>query len=155
MIPALPSIVSADTSQFIAMLDRPLFSMTRRPPPSVAAEATVDNMSTALLSGVFQGHEGGTIILSIAGKNRRVRLNESVDGWTIQSIQGRDVTFARSGQTRILRLPRATLTTYTGAAMPPAALAQGSSPQQRNESTDLPAQTPPKAAPRASFGGGR
>ena len=59
MLPPLPGIASADTSQFIAMLDRPLFSSSRRPPPPppppplAQAAAPVDNLSTARLSGLF------------------------------------------------------------------------------------------------------
>ena len=37
ILPALPGVGSADTSQFISMLDRPLFAITRRPPPPPAA----------------------------------------------------------------------------------------------------------------------
>ena len=33
MVPVLPSTERMDTAQFIAMLDRPVFSPTRRPPP--------------------------------------------------------------------------------------------------------------------------
>ena len=33
MVPPLPGITPADTRQFIAMLERPLFSPIRRPPP--------------------------------------------------------------------------------------------------------------------------
>ena len=155
MIPVLSGIVSPDTSRFIAMLDRPLFSMTRRPPPPpppVAAEPVVDNLTTARLLGVFQGAQGGGIILHIAGKDRRVRVNELVDGWTVQTIQGRDVIFARSGKTRTLTLSRAALTAYTGAPIPPF---QGAVSTQSIESTAPPAPSPPKAASKAVFGGSR
>ena len=39
MLPALPGPGQADTSQFLRMLDRPLFSATRRPPPPPPAPA--------------------------------------------------------------------------------------------------------------------
>ena len=103
MLPALPGIATADTSQFIAMLDRPLFATTRRPPPPPpppTEQAPVDNLSTARLTGVYQGASTGGIIINIAGKDRRVALSTAVDGWTLQSIQGRDVTFASAGRIR-------------------------------------------------------
>lgn len=142
MVPPLPKVGEVDTRQFLAMLDKPLFSPTRRPPPPPpppAAAAPVDNLSTARLSGVFQGSGTGGVILNIAGKDRRVHMNESIEGWALQSIQGRTVTFAQQGQTRVLQLPRALLTTYTG--LPPAAVA----PQARQ------APRAGGAAPAAAF----
>lgn len=37
-------------------------------------------------------------------KVRRVRLNEPLGEWTVQSIEGREVTFARGDETRSVRL---------------------------------------------------
>ena len=134
MLPPLPERSAVDTSRFLALLERPLFQATRRPPPpppppSAVVEAPVDNLSTAQLSGVVAGEHTASIILTIAGKARRVRLNESVDGWILQSIQGRSVTFSAGGQTRVLQLPRAAMTTFSGAALPvPVPLAQPVAP---------------------------
>lgn len=168
VLPALPGVASADISQFVAMLDRPLFSTTRRPPPPPPppeAAAPVDNLSTARLSGIFEGAGGGGIIINIAGKDQRVRLKEALDGWSLQSIAGRNVTFARSGQTRVLTLPRAALTTYTGAApqtspaaplQPYSSLAPNSSPTPASSmAAPLPQQQQQQAPPKASFGGSR
>ncbi|PJI99197.1 hypothetical protein CLU85_4039 [Acidovorax sp. 69] len=122
MVPVLPRSVPTDTGQFIAMLDRPVFSPTRRPPPPPPPpeeKAPVDNLSTAQLSGLFQGGGDGGVIIQIAGKHKRVRLREVVEGWTLSAIQDRSVTFTLGGQSRVLQLPRAALTSYTG--LPPAA----------------------------------
>ena len=138
MLPVLPGIATADTSQFIAMLDRPLFTATRRPPPPPpppAAQEPVDNLSTARLTGLYQGVGTGGIIINLGGKDRRVALNTVVDGWKLQSIQGRSVTFASAGRNRVLQLPRAALTTYTGLAKPPVAPA----PVQAAPSARVPA----------------
>ena len=128
MVPPLPGITPADTRQFIAMLERPLFSLTRRPPPpsppSQAAEKQPeDNLSTAQLTGLFYGNGEGGIIVQMAGKPRRVRLNEIVEGWTLTSVQDRSVTFTKDGQTRVLQLPRALVSKYSG--LPPATGADG------------------------------
>lgn len=174
MMPALPGVGSADTSQFIAMLDRPLFAITRRPPPPPPppqAQPPADNLSTARLSGMYQGDGVGGIILTIAGKDRRLRLNETVEGWKLQTISGRDVTFARGGQRRVLTLPRAALTGGAGQAAPPLGAARTepqppAAPQARTvPSASEPAngaplppaapKAPPKAPPKAVFGGSR
>ncbi len=152
MLPALPGVTNADTGQFIAMLDRPIFAFTRRPPPpppppKVSEEAPVDNLSTARLSGVFVGDGAGGIIIEVAGKHRRARLNDNVDGWTLQSIAGRNVTFAKGGQTRVLQLPRAAVTAYTGMAP----VAPVGAPTSIGRGGDQPAR--PSAPPRATFGG--
>ena len=169
MLPPLPGIASADTSQFIAMLDRPLFSSSRRPPPPpppppAQAAAPVDNLSTARLSGLFFGDGVGGIIIHIAGKHRRVRLNEGVDGWLVKSIQERSVTFARGGESRTLPLPRGALTVYTGVAPTPSQAAINIAPPGLSPFT--PPAAPPggvseagapagAAPPRAVFGGTR
>ena len=123
MLPSLPERQPIDTNRFLALLERPLFQLTRRPPPpppppTAVVQAPVDNLSTAQLSGVVAGDGSASIIITMAGKARRVRLNESVDGWALQSIQGRSVTFAGGGQTRTLQLPRAAVTSSSGAALP-------------------------------------
>lgn len=122
-IPELPGVANADTSRFIAMLDRPLFSPTRRPPPPPpppqADKAPEDNLSTAQLSGIFLGANDGGIIVQIAGKHRRLRLREQLEGWTLTSVQDRSVVFSKDGQTRALQLPRAALKNYSGQSLPP------------------------------------
>lgn len=170
MLPVLPGVGSADTSQFVAMLDRPLFTITRRPPPPPPPPQPPppsDNLSTARLSGVYQGEGVGGVILYIAGKDRRLRLNETIEGWTLQAITGRDVAFTRGGQRRVLTLPRAALNAGTSQTAPPlgaAKLIPQSPPLPRSnpappasKSADISEQSPvaPKAPPKATFGGSR
>ncbi len=134
MLPVLPPVGSADTSRFVAMLDRPVFSVTRRPPPPPPPPESVqapppDNLSTARLSGVFQGSGAGGVIISIAGKQRRAQINDLVDGWTLKSVQGQSVTFIRGGEQRVLTLQRSMLQSAAGegaAGAVPQAGAQGS-----------------------------
>lgn len=171
MLPPLPGAASADTSQFLAMLDRPLFSPSRRPPPPpppptpVQAAAPVDSLSTARLSGLFFGDGLGGIIIHIAGKPRRLRLNEDVDGWLLKSVQERSVTFARGGESRTLPLPRGALTTHTGVAPAPGQAGQNNVPPVvppiipvATPSGPIGVTAPAGAAPappRAVFGGTR
>ena len=167
----MPALVQADIDRFMVLLERPLFSSTRRPPPPPPpppAAAPVDNLSTARLSGVFEGPGGTGIIIQIAGKDRRLQLNQSLEGWTLRSVQGRQVTFSSGGETRVLQLPRAALTTYTGqplVALPAPAPIQTPRiprPGRSSEESAAGAGTAPQAAegaeppkPRAVFGGSR
>lgn len=124
MLPVLPERSAVDTSQFLALLERPLFSMTRRPPPPPpppqppAPPPPVDHLATAKLYGAFAGENTGGVILQISGKTRRLRLNEALDGWVLQAIQPRSVTLTRNGETRVLQLSRAAVSTYSGVAQP-------------------------------------
>lgn len=110
MVPALSRQAVADTGRFVAALDRPLFSPTRRPPPPVVVAAVVapppDPLANIQLLGLFVGAQSGGIVARIDGKNRRLRLSETVGEWTLKSIVERDVTFARGEETRVLRLER-------------------------------------------------
>lgn len=172
LLPALPPLVQADTGQFMVLLERPLFSPTRRPPPPPpppAAAAAVDNLSTARLSGVFEGPGGTGIIIQIDGKDRRLQLNQALDGWTLRSVQGRQVTFGNGDQTRVLQLPRAALTTYTGQplAFVPPAVGAAPDPEPRRPRGSSAGESAARAAaaqaaqgaeppqPRAVFGGSR
>lgn len=147
MVPSLPARKPVETGRLMAMLERPLFSSTRRPPPPVVPEASmpVDNLSTARLLGVFEGAQASGAILQVAGKNRRVRLNESVDGWVLQSVQRRAVTFASGEQTRTLSLVRSLVNTGPSMALPVAPMS--SPPQDSPPSTGAASATTPATAP--------
>ena len=154
MIPPLPGIAPADTSQFIGMLERPLFSPTRRPPPpppppEPQAKEPADNLGTAQLTGLFYGPSDGGIIIQMAGKQRRVRLKDKLEGWTLASVQDRQVTFTRGGQTRTLQLPRAALTGAAPAAASPTPAAPGAARPVRQppQRVSRPAQAATAPAP--------
>ena len=119
LLPSLPGPGQTDTSQFLRMLDRPLFSVTRRPPPpppppKVEAPEPVNWFAQAKLTGVYEGQGGGGIIIFYEGKDRRVPLNGFLDGWKLQSVTGGQASFEKNGQTRMVPLQRASLSAYTG-----------------------------------------
>ena len=125
MLPVLPERTRVDTARFMSWLERPLFSVTRRPPPPPpppspsTPPAPVDTLADAKLLGVAENGQTGAGILHIGGKSRRVRLNEMVDGgWVLRTVQARSATFDNAGQTRTLQLVRAAVSTYTGAVIP-------------------------------------
>lgn len=134
-----------DVGRFVAMLDRPLFSPSRRPPPppAVVIAPPPDPLANIQVVGVYAGANAGGIIARVDGKMRRVSINEKIGDWTIQGISGRDVTFARGAERRVIRLapgraapagtpiaPKAS-SSWTPAA---AALAIGESKQLKAES---------------------
>ena len=125
MLPVLPERTRVDTARFMSWLERPLFSVTRRPPPPPpppspsTPPAPVDTLADAKLLGVAENGQTGAVILHIGGKSRRVRRNEMVDGgWVLRTVQARSATFDNAGQTRTLQLVRAAVSTYTGAVIP-------------------------------------
>ncbi len=147
MVPTLPARERVDTSRFFAMLDRPLYALTRRPPPPPPPPAPpppVDTLRNARLLGLLMsGPNTGTAILNVDGRNRRVRLKESVEGWTLQAIQGRSATFTNMGESRVLQMQRGNVSAYTGQPMNVAPSAPA---------TPVPAPPPSPAAAGASAG---
>jgi hypothetical protein len=150
-LPVKSQVAQIENSRLIGLLDRPLFALTRRPPPPPPPPPVpppVDTLSTARLVAIYSGSGAGGVVLNLGGKSRRVRLKESVDGWSLTAIEGRSATFAASGQTRILQLGRAALTASSGA--PPLSAAPAPPPV-----SEAPAAPPrrPSGPPRATFGG--
>lgn len=111
MLPPLVEPAPSSTGRFLVLLERPLFSETRRPPPPPPPQNPVaapsDTLSTAQLVAVFDSAQVVSVILRIQDKNRRVRLHEAVDGWVLRSVHSRGATFEHSGQVRQLSLQRA------------------------------------------------
>lgn len=178
MLPVLPERTRVDTARFMSWLERPLFSVTRRPPPPPpppspsTPPAPVDTLADAKLLGVAENGQTGAVILHIGGKSRRVRLNEMVDGgWVLRTVQARSATFDNAGQTRTLQLVRAAVSTYTGAVIPvsappvppppavPVPLSQAAAAANTAAATSAAAAnevapTPPPAARRSRFSSG-
>ena len=110
-----------NVGQFVATLDRPLFSPNRRPPPvaAVAGAAPPDPLANIQLFGVYSGSGGGGIIARVDGKMRRAALNDKIGEWTISRIADRDVTFVRGGETRVVSLVRGKASGSAVAPPPP------------------------------------
>ena len=149
-LPVLPSPAPSDTATFVAMLERPLFAGTRRPPPPMppppiaAEQAPPDNFSSAKLTGIFQSGEGGGVIIRIADKDKRVQLHQAIEGWTLKSVTGRDVTFTKGGENRVLQLQRASM------VRPPPGTPLGAPSRLPSAQSPLSAFLPPSSAQSAS-----
>lgn len=101
-----------DISRFIATLERPLFSPTRKPPPKVVEPAVAqapppDPLAGIHIFGLFGWESGGGMLARIEGKVRRVTLNDTFGGWTLKSISGREAVVERGGESRTLKLEQA------------------------------------------------
>jgi len=165
MLPDLPSVTPMNTSTFMAMLERPLFTITRRPPPpppppKPAEAPPPDNLSTARLTGLYTGQGEGGIILNIGGKDRRVRIREQIEGWTLSAIDQRSATFTSGSNQRTLPLLKGQLTNFTGQAPaappPPPATAPVAVPAAPTEAPASAAPASPGSArprPQPVFGG--
>ncbi|MCD2167193.1 MAG: hypothetical protein LBE58_15615 [Comamonas sp.] len=127
IVPRLGKAQAMDHSQFLAMLDRPLFSSTRRPPPpppAAVADAPPpppDYLADAVLTGVYIGEDGksGGIIIHFQGKDKSLPLRGTLDGWTLSSVADNRVYFTRDGLTKEIALQKGKLQQgYTPAAEP-------------------------------------
>jgi hypothetical protein len=113
----------ADVGRFLAILDRPVFSPTRRPPPpppppKAAVPVRADPLDSIHLYGLFSGAGGGGVIARVEGKTLRVKLSESVGDWSLKEIRPRDVVFAKGGETRVVPLVQASQAAGGAAARP-------------------------------------
>lgn len=98
-----------DVARYVAMLDRPLFSPSRRPPPPPPPPVVVvppppDPLANVQILGVFNGTEGSGMVARVDGKVRRLKVTEKIGDWTFDKVDGRDVTFARGSERRVIRL---------------------------------------------------
>lgn len=102
-----------------AMLARPLFAPTRRPPPPPVSAAlqplsppapSPPSGPNVALSGVILGPGGGGVALvrgALDPAPVRVRLGGTVDGWTVAEILPRAVVLRRDGRSATVDLPGA------------------------------------------------
>lgn len=99
-----------------AIWQRPIFSRSRRPRAVVAVPSIQSGPPPAVeqprrplltLVGAIAGHDGGIAIFVDETTKGTVRLKtgEGYSGWTLQYVEGRQVTMQRNHQTAILALP--------------------------------------------------
>ena len=116
MVPDLPPPTSADVSQFLGILERPIFALTRRPPPPPAPPAPPppppppDPLADLQIYGLVSAGKVSGILAKIEGRTRTVRVDEAVGPWTLKTIKDREVVFANGAQTRAFPLRSARLT---------------------------------------------
>ena len=133
--------------------ERPIFSSSRRPPPSVVASVPVakapppapkpprvEHPQLSLVGTIASGEQSFGIFVDQTTKAAlRLKIGEEYQGWRLRSVQGREAMLERDQQTAILTLPQP----GTGAAGPMRvqaenAVSQGS--QASQASSDPPPQ---------------
>ena len=106
--PMLTGFEDADTSRYMAILDRPVFSPSRKPAPVASGPAGApDPMQGIHLYGIYGGSQGGGVIVRVDGRSRRVKVSEALGDWTLQEVRGTQAVFARGAEVRTLALVQA------------------------------------------------
>ena len=100
---------SADLGSFVASLDRPLFSATRKPPqkPAEAPPVVVDTLASVRVLGLYStgGTSGGAIVRS-EGKVVRLKQGDTLGGWTVKQVRPLELVLARGTEQRTLDVKR-------------------------------------------------
>ncbi|MDH2352648.1 hypothetical protein QCM80_18605 [Bradyrhizobium sp. SSUT112] len=110
---------SVPLSALTATQERPIFSAMRRPPPRAVAASPVEEMSAPpakpvealpplFLVGAVVG-EGDAIAILVNRTDQKVvrlRQGESLGGWSLTSVQPREVTLKQGDRSEVLALQR-------------------------------------------------
>ncbi len=130
--------------------DRPIFSSSRRPPPSAVAPVAAPRPVAAAPKPREPERPQLSLVGTIAGDSEsfgiflnqgttgalRLKVGEDFQGWTLRSVQGRAATLEKNEQTVVLTLPQ------------PGAVPQAGQPLVRVGLQ--PTQGPPSAQPLSS-----
>jgi hypothetical protein len=110
-------VLSVPLSKLSMTRERPVFSPSRRPPPPPAMMPVIakpvervkpaepENPPLVLVGTVVGEDSGIAVLVEQATENVvKLRVNESHQGWTLRSIQGREVTFQNDRKSSVLAL---------------------------------------------------
>lgn len=110
-------VLAVPLSKLTMTRDRPIFSPSRRPPPPPAmmpviakpverAKPAEPDTPPLILVGTVVGEDSGIAVLVEQSTENvvKLRINESHQGWTLRSIQGREVTFQNDRKSSVLAL---------------------------------------------------
>jgi hypothetical protein len=115
-VPSANPLWAIPLSRLSVTRDRPIFSVSRRPPAPPAATKAVatkapppkvpERPQLSLVGTIVSGEEGFGIFLDQATKTAlRLKIGEDHHGWKLRSIRGREVTLEKDQQTSVLSLP--------------------------------------------------
>ena len=115
--PSGNAVLSVPLSKLTMTRDRPIFSASRRPPPPPPGPVIAkpveppkpvekEQQPPLILVGTVAGEDSGiAVFVEQATENVvRLRMNESYKGWTLRSIQGREVTLLNDPKSSVLAL---------------------------------------------------
>ena len=109
-------VLAIPLSKLSMTRDRPIFSPSRRPPMVAAPPVMARQVEPAkpaepenpplVLVGTVAGEDSGiAVFVELASENTvRLRINESHQGWTLNSIVGREVTLLKGRKSSVLAL---------------------------------------------------
>ncbi len=106
-LPEEPNYAMAPLDDFSSILERPLFSPTRRPPaPGAVAVAAPESGLEVTLVGVIISSEEQIAIVRLKDASRFARLSvgDSFQGWTLYAIEPSRVTFRRGDREEHIEL---------------------------------------------------
>jgi len=119
-------------AQFPVTRDRPIFSPSRRPPPTAVAPAVLPKMvaipkpreperpQLTLVGTIAGDEEGFGIFLDQSTKAvLRLKVGEDFQGWKLRSVQGRETALERDQQVVTLALPQPGVGQVTSEVPPP------------------------------------
>lgn len=127
--PRQTTILADNPTQYMAILERPVFAPDRKPPPPANAPPS-DPIDSVTLLGLVSG-ENASVLARVEGRALRVRLNELLGPWTLKGVEGRDATFAQGEQTKVLHLNYSRLDVAGVATYVPSANANQPKPVMR------------------------
>lgn len=168
-VEALPPEARKEEQLLLQMQERPLFALSRRPPPppppppppkKQEPPPEPDQWAMAKVSGLFDGTVTGAIV-QYDGKEQRLMVGQSLGGWKLLRVQGREIELERNGVQRKLSLTRAAL--EKGPPVPAGGGRGGRLPNYQGPSAGQPPSpdareaaqaAPPPPEEGASLGGG-
>jgi general secretion pathway protein N len=116
-VPVGNAVLAVPLSKLTMTRERPIFSASRRPPPPPASPVIAkpveppkpvekEQQPPLILVGTVAGEDSGiAVFVEQATENViRLRINESYKGWTLHSIQGREVTLLNDPKSSVLAL---------------------------------------------------
>jgi hypothetical protein len=111
------AVLAIPLSKLSMTRDRPIFSPSRRPPPPLVATPVIarpverakppepENPPLMLVGTVVGEDTGIAVLVEQATENVvKLRVNDSHQGWTLRSVQGREVTFQKESKSSVLAL---------------------------------------------------
>ncbi len=119
-------------ARFPVTRDRPIFSRSRRPPPSAAAPVIAPKVvalpkpmeperpKLTLVGTIASDEEGFGIFVDQSTKAvLRLKVGEDFQGWKLRSVQGRETSLEKDQQVVTLALPQPGVGQVTGEIPPP------------------------------------
>lgn len=97
-----------ELGQYVAVLDRPLFVPTRRPPPPLRAASAplADPWADVRVLAVYGNAERGGMLASVDGRIRRAKVGDTFNGWTLKAISPKGAEFTQGNDVRFVELKR-------------------------------------------------